>query len=217
MTKKILILFTLFLTFLGNAQTNQKVSIDQLVLNFIKELQSQKIDSICVYESYCVGYIMTYDEPLNNDKETCIDDLINDPVYIFWKEKGKTFLTKINYCWEFSKIDISKDNFWNLYFSDKKIIQNEKVKPYESETFVNSKKVKHTIIVDHSCHQNFRFLVKGKTVEKRFDDFALQEKDDNSEGFNINYHHNIDLKSKLIIDTLGNIVKNNTFQKIKQR
>ncbi|WP_343695217.1 hypothetical protein [Flavobacterium sp.] len=219
MIKRILIALTPFLAFLGNAQTNQKVKIDELVSNYIKELQRQKIDTICVYQSYCVGSIMTYDEPLIDEKETCTDDLTNEPVYVFWKENKKTFLTKINYCWEFSKIEIAKDNFWKIYNSNKKIINEEKVMPYEYETFQNSKKVKYTKVVDHSCHHNFRLLLKGNTIEKRFDEFALQEKDEYSQKSNINYKHNINLKSKIIADILEKITseskKNDTFKKIK--
>lgn len=206
---------------IGNAQTNQKVKIDELVSDYIKELQSQKIDTICVYESYCVGYIKTYDEPINGTKETCIDYLTNEPVYVFWKEDGKTFLTKINYCWKFSKIEIPKDDFWQIYILNKKIIKEEKILSYEYETFENSKKVKYRIAVDHSCHNDFRLLLNGEIIEKRFHDFVLQEKDQDSSNLNINYKHNISLKSKLIVDILKKITseaeKNNTFKKIKSR
>ncbi|MFD2940488.1 hypothetical protein [Flavobacterium notoginsengisoli] len=221
MPKRILFLFLLFTIYIVNAQTNSKATIDQLVSNYIKELQSRKIDTICVYESYCVGSIMTYDEPLVGNKETCIDDLTNEPAYLFWKEKGKTFLTKINYCWEFSTVNIPKDDFWQIYFSNDKTIKEEIIKPYEYETYENSKKVRYRKLVDHSCHHNFRLLLKGKIIEKRFDDFALQKKDQYSQESNINYEHNINLKSKLIVDILEKITseaeKNNTFKKIKSR
>lgn len=221
MMKKNLILFILFFIFSGNAQTNQKLNINELVSNYIKELQNKKIDTICIYESYCVGYVMTFDEPLVGSKETCTDYLTNEPIYIFWKEDGKTFLTKINYCWEFSKIEIYQDNFWKIYFSNKKNIEKERVKPFEFETFENSKNVKHLKMVDHSCHRNFKVLIKGETIEKRFDEFALQEKDEYSPELNINYEHNINLKSKQIIDilkkTTSEAEKNNTFKKIKSR
>lgn len=211
----------MFFNFSGNAQTNQKISINELVSDFVKELQNKKIDTICAYESYCVGYIMTFDEPLVGSKETCIDYLTNEPIYVFWKENGKTFLTKINYCWKFSKIDISKDDFWEIYISNKKTIEKEKVKPFEYETFENSNNVKHVKMVDHSCHKNFRLLLKGETIEKRFDEFDLQKKDEYSPELNINYEHNINLKSKLIIDIIKKITsdaeKNNTFKKIKSR
>lgn len=221
MPKRILFLLLFCVTLTGNAQSNSEIKIDNLVSNYIQELQNKKIDTICVYESYCVGYVMTFDESLVGSKETCIDYLTNEPVYVFWKEDGKTFLTKINYCWEFSKNKISKDDFWEIYNSNKKNIKKEKVKPFEFETFKNSKNVKYIKMVDHSCHQNFRLILNGKTIEKRFDEFALQKKDEYSPELNINYEHNINLKSKSIVDILEKITseaeKNNTFKKIKSR
>lgn len=205
MTKRILFLFIFHLMFFANAQTNSKITIESLVSNYVKELQSQKINTICVYESYCVGYEMTYDEPINGTKETCIDYLTNKPVYVFWKEDGKTFLTKINYCWEFSKIEVLKDDFWTIYFSNKDIINKEQIKKFA--------------YVDHSCHNDFKFLIKNKIIEKHFDDFDLL-KEYNS-NINTNYNHNINLKSKTIIDILKKITseaeKNNNFKKIKSR
>ncbi|MBE8727088.1 hypothetical protein [Flavobacterium hungaricum] len=116
MKLKIIIPLFLLFSFNGNSQTNTKLNIDDLVSNYIKELQSRKIDTISVYESYCVGCVMTFDSPLNDDAEKCIDDLTNSPVFIFWKEKEKTFLSKANYCYEYSKILIRNDNFWQIYF-----------------------------------------------------------------------------------------------------
>ncbi|CAM3470550.1 hypothetical protein [Flavobacterium chungbukense] len=221
MTKKIVFLFFISIMCLGNAQTNQKVSIDELVSDYIKELQNQKIDTMCIYKSYCVGSIMTYDEPLIGTKETCIDYLTNEPVYVFCKEDGKTFLTKINYCWKFSKIEILKDDLWNLYFSHKVLIDIEEIKPFEYRppTIDGKKIIRYISDVDHSCHKNFEILINNKKIEKDFDFYKLEEK--NNSGININYQHNINLKSKLVIDilekTTSEAEKNNTFKKIKSR
>ncbi|MEN2400664.1 hypothetical protein GKZ90_0012805 [Flavobacterium sp. MC2016-06] len=221
MTKKFLILLFLFTSFIGNTQINQKANTDVLTSNFIKELQSQKIDTICVYKSYCVGSIMTYDEPLIGDKETCIDDLTNNPIYVFWKEQGKTFLTKINYCWEFSKINISQDVFWKIYTSNKTLFDNEEIKRFEYKppSYHNKRTTHYVVDVDHSCHRNLKLYFNGNLIEKKFDDFVLQEK--NGTETNINYTHNTTLKSKQLIDILKKITsdteKNNQFKKVKSR
>jgi len=220
MTKRILLLFLFCVTFIGNAQSYSEGKIEQFVSDYIKNLQLNKIDTICVYESYCVGYVMTFDSSIFDDPEKCTDDQTNSPVYLFWKEKGKTFLSKVNYCYEYSEIMISNDRFWEIYFSNKDIIENEKFKRFEYESEVNSKKKVYILGVDHTSHNNFKFIINNKIIEKRFNNFDLQ-KDHNSKEININYNNNINLKSKSIIELLKQITseaeKNNTFKKIKSR
>lgn len=89
MTKTILFLFVFNLSTIGNAQTNKEIDIDKLTSDFIKDLQSKKIDIICVYENYCVGCERTYDSSKIYDEETCEDELKHEPAYVFWKEKER--------------------------------------------------------------------------------------------------------------------------------
>jgi hypothetical protein len=215
-----ILLFISFIPFFGNTQTNQKISIDELVSNFIKELQNQKIDNICVYEDYCIGCRETSDSILCKSKEFGLQDYPSYPVYIFWKEKGETYLNKISICFEFSKLNISKHAFWDIYFSNEKIIKNEVIKNYEYEIIENSKKVKYTAFVDHGGFQNFKFIINGRIIEKKIDSFNFIKKDDYFPP-NMNYDHNIKLKTKLLIDIFENITSeaeiNNKFKKIKSR
>ncbi|MFB9076957.1 hypothetical protein ACFFLS_22905 [Flavobacterium procerum] len=224
MTKRILIVLILFLTFLGNAQTNNEINIDDLVINYIKELQSRKIDTICVYEDYCIGCELTYESSKLYDEETCKDELKQQPAYIFWKEKGKTYLTKINTCFEYPGIIISKDNFWEIYFSKITTIKKEVVKSFSYETFENNKKSISILRATHSSYQVFKMINKGKSTIKVFDHFKLRQTCDifpDKLLYNISYQHNINLKSKLIIDLLEKITseaeKNNNFKKVKSR
>ncbi|MET3018257.1 hypothetical protein [Flavobacterium hydatis] len=216
MIKITFISFFLFLTFIGKAQTTPKVNINELVSDFIK---TQKIDTAFTYENYSVGGITLVEPSLNADIEECITDLTNHPIYIFWKDEGKTYFTKITYCFEYSKIIIANDAFWEIYFSNKTIIKHEKVKPFEYITIKNSKKTKQQITISSSSFQKLQIITNGEKTEKRFDKFDLQKQ---SEGaININYENNINLRSKKIIDIMEAIVneaeKNNIFKKIKSR
>jgi len=219
MTKRILFLFIYFFSLLGNAQNNAEITRDNLATNYIKELQSRKIDTICFYEDYCIGCIDTFDYS-SFKKDLCLEDFPNYPIYIFWKESGKTYLDKISVCFEYSSI-ISENAFWDVYFLNEKIIKNEIVKAYEYETFENSKRVTYNIGVDHSGHRNFKFIIKDKITTKEFDSFNLTKIGWDPSKSNINYEHNINLKSKQIVDILEKITseaeKNNTFKKIKSR
>lgn len=217
MNKKIVFLFILFLTLFGNAQTGQKTGLNGLVSNHIKELQNQKIDTICVYKNYCVSCHLAFDTDGN---EICDDNQINPSIYIFYKKDSKTYLTKLNYCWEFSEDIASCDEFWKIYFSNKKKLEKEKFKEFEYYPYKNFKEVKCTLLVDHSGVKNFKLIIKNKIIEKEFNSFQMKEQDD-SGILNINYKHNTNLKSKQLVDTLEKITseaeKNNTFKKIKSR
>ncbi|MNK46645.1 hypothetical protein D3C87_654300 [compost metagenome] len=214
MTKRIII-FILFLPFIINAQTNLKINLNDLVSDFIK---TQKTDTLFTYETYSTGSIPIV-ELSENEGEICIADLTNHPIYVFWKEKDKTYFSKLGYCDEYSKIILQDDSFWETYFSNKALIEHEIIKPFEYVTIQKSKKIKHTMARSHSSFQNLRIIIKGNITEKRFDDFDLQKEDGNF--ININYKNNINLKSKLIVDILEKITseaeKNNIFKKIKSR
>ena len=199
-----------------NAQTNKEIKIDKLTTDFIKELQSRKIDTICIYENYCVGEgPKTYEPSLHENKPFCIEEFPNDPVYVLWKENGKNYLTKISICFEYSKTTVPTHDFWNIYFSNEKVIKKEEIKPFEYRPQSNNGKLKYMTMVDHSCHQNFRILINKKIIDKNFDDFNLQEK--NNHEININYTHNKNLKSKFIIDDLKKVTSGTELEIYSQR
>ncbi|WP_264553749.1 hypothetical protein [Flavobacterium sp. N2038] len=217
MTKRIIFSFLFCVTFIGNAQSNSEIKIDSLVSNYIKKLQSQKIDTICIYESYCVGCRMLFD---SNSNEICDDNQRNQSIYIFWKRNKKTYLTKISTCSEYSEVNILQDDFWEIYFSNQNIIKKEKFKQFEYFPYKNFKEVKCALLIDHSPVQNFKMIIKGSMIKKEFNSFQMKEQNDDGI-VNINYKHNNRLKSNLIMDILEKTVseaeKNNTFKKIKSR
>ncbi len=108
-------------------------------------------------------------------------------------------------------IEVDADKIWRNYFDDKKLILNEKVKEFQFVEMHNGKKNIQTIIVDHSHHQNFKFIIKDEIVEKKFDNFDIQNSngDRNKRLININYKHNLNLKSKKIIDEINALILEN--------
>jgi len=74
-------------------------------------------------------------------------------------------------------------------------------------------------MVDHSHHQNFKFIVKDKIIEKRFDDFDFQKVEESidEKEININYKHNISLKSKVLVDEINKLILKNERLLTKKR
>ncbi len=218
MTKRILFLFFFFFNLLGNAQNNSEIkfNVEDLVSNYVKKLQSRKIDTICVYESYCVGGVkIRYLSP-SEAEDFCMEDFPNNPVYIFWIEKGRKKLTKISICAKYNETVDDDNIFWHMYFPNKDIIEKDEIKQF---AYKESQNQIYHLMIDHSCQQNLKISIGNQIIEKRFDSFNL-EKEDNGK-ININYDHNINLKSKRVIDilekTISEAEKNNIFKKIKSR
>lgn len=213
MPRHTFLLFFLFLTFTSNSQTHPKVNIDELVSDFIA---TQKIDTLILYKKITPERPIVIVEPSSDEKETCFDDLVNPPVYVFWKKEGLFFVTKINYCHEYTILTSEDTSFWEIYFSNKAVIDKEKVKPFE---YISPKKSKYTIGIGNSTLQKLSMIINGNKTEKLFDIFDLQKESDGL--ININYKSNNSLKSKKIIDILERITseaeKNNSFKKIKSR
>lgn len=213
MPRHTFLLFFLFLTFTSNSQTHPKVNIDELVSDFIA---IQKIDTLILYKKITPERPIIIVEPSSDEKETCFDDLVNPPVYVFWKKEGLFFVTKINYCHEYTIVTSEDTSFWEIYFSNKAVIDKEKVKYFQ---YISPKKSKYTIGIGHSTLQKLSMIINGNKTEKLFDIFDLQKESDGL--ININYKSNNSLKSKKIIDILEKITseaeKNNSFKKIKSR
>jgi hypothetical protein len=184
---------------------------------FLLELKQQKVDTICVYENYSIGNVQIIDK--ENEKDYCEFKFENIPTFIIWKKNGETFLTKTDNCFEYSVNKIDADKIWKNYFENKKTIQVEKIKNFQYAEIQNGKKVILTMMIDHSHHQNFKFIVKDKIIEKRFDDFDFQKVEESSDEkeININYKHNISLKSKVLVDEINKLILKNERLLTKKR
>jgi hypothetical protein len=196
-----------------NSIYSQDTSIEHLndlVINFTKKLTEQKIDTICVYEEYSTGGSLLVsledaeiDEPICDSKGTYI------PTYILWKQFGKTYITKLDNCFNFSTMTIDGEKLWYEVFKNKSLIKKERVKSFEYVVQENGKKVTYTKAEVHSNFKNFKLILGQEIIEQRFNSYQLQEKDNDYEAeinHNVNYEYNNSLKSKDLIDLLHKIV-----------
>jgi hypothetical protein len=199
-------LFLLLFSFILYGQNSSYEYLDTLTTNYVKGLQSQNIDTICIYKDYCVGCVY----PINEESDRCYYPSIYISTYILWIKQGKTFLTKKDNCFDYSTIKIDSTAMWKIFFKYKIRIKKEKVKPFEYIVYKNKKKEIYGISIDHSTHRDFEIIVSGNHTTMNFDDFDLQ-KSHNGE-ININYEHNKNLKGQLIVSELEKLT-----QEIKER
>lgn len=169
--------------------------LDSLTMDFVNELQCQNIDTICIYKDYCVGCVHVVD--------SCSSNHFFMSIYILWASDGKTFLHKKDNCFNYTTIEIDAQPMWNIFFKHQRKIQKEEVKIFEYQRM--RKGVRFIKFINHSYFREFSFFIEDKIIKMNFDEYDLK-KDDNGIK-NINYSHNQNLKGKLLVDELDNLIR----------
>jgi len=144
---------------------------------------------------------------VEHEEDLCNYGYVYVPTYIFWIKHGKTFLSKKDNCFDYSTVEIKADSIWNYFFTNRKLISNEKVKTFQYYYYQKNKRKIVNLTIDHSGHENLKMIVGSNTTEVLFDSFDLQPNDGDQDKkiINLNYKHNLNLKSKHLIDELNKI------------
>jgi len=211
---RLTIVFILFVSFkFTSAQTSNEY-LDTLVNAYVNQLKTKNVDTICIYQDYCVGCIYSWKK--NEDK--CDFDGLFIPTYIFWTDKGQTYMTCKDNCFDYSSAKITNDSIWHFFFSNQNKLIKEEIKIPQYIKIKNGKEEVFSSTVDHSFHQAIKIIVGRNTIiDKDIDDYYLT-KDIAFEGQkNINYDYNINSyikKFQLLIDrTIRTATKKNKLTK----
>lgn len=207
MKNKILLLIFIILNSIpGFSQISSNKDIQNLTIKYLNELKEKKVDTICLFGAYSAGGYIVFE----GEGDFCEYKSKNTPTYIIWKQSGKSFLTKINSCNTYSALEIDAEKIWTTFAQNKDIILKEKIKPFQIVEFEKGKKNILTISASHSNHQNFEIIIKDKTKQMRFDDFNFEHYlNDEKKTVNINYQNNKNLKSKIVMKEISNVVFGN--------
>ena len=151
---KLLSFFILLTNFVSGQKTHE---VDLLANKFIITLKAKNIDTVCIYQSYCIGCVYNF-----KDKDRCnFKGLVYLPTYILWLDNGKTFMTKKDNCFDYSTIEIQKDGFWNFYFRNQDTIKKETIKEPQFKVIENGQEKIHSSFIDHSHHQNIKIIIQS--------------------------------------------------------
>lgn len=186
------------------AQDTSPQYLDSLVNNFAANLKNKGVDTICIFEDYwTTGQPFVVDE-----KDWCYTKHTYIPVYILWRQGGKSYLSKKDNCFDYTTIEVKAEPIWKYYFDNKEAIKPEKSKPFQLSTTVNGKLSLTTITDDHTGHRNLKVITANDTVKKYFDTFQLQAtaKNGSKTEVNINYEHNQKLLGKRLAEFLAEFV-----------
>ncbi|HLP51318.1 MAG TPA: hypothetical protein VK154_10570 [Chitinophagales bacterium] len=205
--KSLLFIFAIsFNTYCFNtrAQHTSPYYLDSLVNDFATNLKNQGVDTICIFEDYwTTGQPFVVDE-----KDWCYTKHTYIPVYVLWRQAGKSYLSKKDNCFDYSTTEVRAEAIWKYYFDNREAIKPEKSKPFQLSSTVNGKLSLTTITDDHTGHRNVKVITATDTVKKYFDTFQLQAtaKNGNQTEVNINYGHNQKLLSKRLAEFLADFV-----------
>ncbi len=196
--RKLVLVFIILISIENSfSQESSTENLYKVVNEYALELKNKKIDTICIYRDYYQGIQQKRDAG-----EPCYCDNLFIPTYIFWKDNGKTYLTRKDNCFDFEIIEIEKDFFWDIIFEHKEVIKKEEVRGFELIDKKTNQRLYSSTSHDHL--RRFEIDFKDLKCEKYFKDYDLLEEQNGK--LNINYNHNLLLKSKLLIDELENVV-----------
>jgi hypothetical protein len=163
------------------------------VKNDIKELNKKGVDTFCIYQDYCVGCVYTW----KTKEDKCWFTGLFISTYIVWLDKGETFMTKKDNCFDYSTIKISNDSIWKFFFKNHAAIVRDEIKIPQHIEVKNGKKEIYSSSIDHSRHQDIRVIVRQDTlIDKDLDDYYFSKMIGFGEDKNINYEHNINTSLK---------------------
>lgn len=204
-TKLTLFSFFILLTSFVNGQTTNEV--DSLANEFILTLKAKNVDTVFVYQSYCIGCIYNFKEEDKCD----FKGWLFLPTYILWLDNGKTFMTKKDNCFDYSIIEIPKGDFWEFYFRNEDTIKKEKIKEPQFKVIENGKEKIYSSIIDHSRHQGVKVIISGSTIiDKDLDEYYFEKEVGIAKNKNINYDYNINSSLNKLAELISLTIKEET-------
>lgn len=203
-----LILILFVSTNLANGQ-NSSDYLDTLVNNYVTDLKNKNIDTICVYEDYCIGCLYKWKKA----EDKCNFDGLFVTTYIFWTDKGKTYMTKKDNCFDYSIIRIPNDSIWTYFFKNRDTIKDQELKIPQYIEIKNGNEEIYTSSISHSQHQGIKIIVRQDTlINKYIDDYYLTRQIGFNGQININYEYNINSQLNYFQILIDRTIKRSTKQ-----
>lgn len=186
-----------------------QAQLDTLVNRYTRQLINTGIDTICIYNEYCLGCNF---QPVNGTN-LCAENFSSLPTYIFWKDKGETFVTRKDICFEYSTQAISGDSIWSFYHSKKDKIKKEELKLPQYIELENGKKTIQSINVEHSIYFQITWITGKESLTKVINSAYLIKELGPHEELNINYEYNSITSLNKFHAILQRIIKQESIKK----
>lgn len=188
---KISKIITILVLFLFSAPLYSQLTqpqLDSLVSMFKNSLKKRGVDTICVYKQYCTGCLF---QPVKGGT-LCTENYASMPTYVFWKEKGKTFATRKDICFDYNIQEIASDSIWTYYLQNQAAIRNEELKEPQYEETVNGNKKIRSVTVEHAVFFHLTIYIARNQLFKEINSFYFTQYLGPDEIPNVNYLYNND-------------------------
>lgn len=141
-----------------------KTALKRQTDSLASALRGGGVDTICIYEDYCVGCRGSWVA----DDSPCATKGILIPTYLFWKKAGRTYRQYLDNCETRVPQEI-ESNFWTYASRFKQQLQAEEIKDFH--TMDDGKP--EQVFRNHGGSFSFDFILGQDTISQYFDDFAL--------------------------------------------
>ena len=210
MNTKFFIFLSFFqvLSILAFGQVSQP-QLDSIVKKYAQNLRANKIDTLCIYNEYCIGCLFQ----LVSGTNLCTENFSSLPTYIFWKDMGKTFVTRKDRCFDYSTQIITDDTFWHYYFANRNKIKKEELKTPQYVEMVNGKKETRTLDIDNSIYFRITVQTGNDFVTKDINSFFFTKELGPTGEMNINYEYNMHTSLNGLHSIFQSIIKKESVRK----
>ena len=191
-------------TVLFGQDVHGAIGVDALGVFGIKidSLKKAGIDTFFVYYPYC--YSDGYYIPDNSTKEQVreIECENTKQTFIFYRQKGITFVTKINECYRFSPIRLDTSKAFSFFFTNfQKLLIEDFIR---ESAYIDKKGEKQGLGSEHSCY-NTLYLSLTQSKYYWLDRNHFKEKIQDNHNLkkmrtNMFYEHNAKTPVKIFID-----------------
>jgi len=179
---------TIFILLLFTSQLFSQQKIDSIINVSTRNLEIKGISEFFYFAKYCNGGVKI----LTKDRIDCTIEDGN--VYLFWKERNKSFIRKLGLC-NNTNIKI-KNTVLNFYIKNLNYIKTEKVKRYQtSQNFFST--------TDHTCFKKFYIYENSVSSKNEFIEYNTETDQNNP---NINYISNNNLKIVMLAKLCEKII-----------
>lgn len=218
MTYRTFIFLLTTLLFSTRVSGQTKENVDTLVDNFTNSLRKKGIIKIGFTNHFCVGSLIDLKEA--RKKDYCHYEVIYYEVYVFWQDKGKTFLKKFDNCGQYNHVVINDTVFFDFFYKYKYIIKNENVEPFQTVTINGNNFTYQTSFAFHTCESLIMYCDNEDTIVKSIDHNALKKNLGDENKGNVNWIRNNELKivewDRLTTAIIRQLEKDKKFKRAKK-
>jgi len=187
--------------FIGRPPVDIEKIADSLKLN--------NIDTFFIYENFFDGE----SKPIVISKTASKEELrianckYVDPIYIYYKTNGKTFVQKLDECYKYVPQQIDTLREFDFFIKNFQIISSDTIL---INAYISNDGKKHVSMIDHTEKTRIYVSMNGATKNIFIDSLNLSETSIDKKK-NINYEHNNNTHLKIFIDMVSESVNERVF------